>query len=63
MIGRHLGRSDGAAVLFNYYDFLAEYHREPRDMADLFDGLRASAARWELAQPQSGGRSLLGGIG
>jgi hypothetical protein len=31
----------GQFLLFNYYDFLSEYHREPKNIDDFFDGLQA----------------------
>ena len=41
-----------------FYDFLHDYGRDPRDLDDLFDGLRSSAARSELEGPQDGGNLL-----
>jgi hypothetical protein len=30
----------GQFLLFNYYNFLSEYHREPKNVDDFFDGLQ-----------------------
>ena len=38
--------------MFLYYRVLAEYHRDPIDPDDLFDGLRNMAAESEINNPK-----------
>jgi len=40
------------ALLFLYYQFIREYHREPDDFWDLFDGIDSIATRGELEKPE-----------
>jgi len=38
-------------MLFSYYMFIRDYHREPWSIADFFDGLCARAVRIDLENP------------
>jgi hypothetical protein len=35
-------------MMFMYYRFLSQYHREPKDLDDWFDGLRNIIAENEI---------------
>jgi hypothetical protein len=41
----------GSGYLYLYYQFLREYHREPVDFEDFFDGVNSFIARIEIENP------------
>lgn len=50
-IRRIIAGSVGSADLFMYYQYIREYHRDPLDIEDFFDGISAMSARVEIENP------------
>jgi hypothetical protein len=42
--------------IYNYYTFLSQYHRDPVDLHDFFDGLNSFSARNRIEYLASGGK-------